>query len=183
MTLKHQKDIRIINSCNAIYDEDLLKKAILWYSTAPVKQSKKVFLYGNYAAIAIGKDKIHIHRLIGLYFLGLRKCNRHFHHINGNKMDNKAGNIACIEPRIHLSRHNKGRKPSTNTIRSTIEANRRRKGCRTRPHRADVTPEQVYEMRVAGLSFNQISQHFRLDWGCVKQRYEDFIHDTPELLK
>lgn len=21
------------------------------------------------------------------------------------------------------------------------------------------------------------------DWGCVKQRYEDFIHDNPEFLK
>jgi hypothetical protein len=41
MTLKHQKDIRLINNCDAIYDEDLLKKAILWYSATPVQQSKK----------------------------------------------------------------------------------------------------------------------------------------------
>ena len=183
MTLKHQKDIRLINICGAIYDDDLLKNAITWYSTTHMQQSKKVFLHGNYAAVAIGRDKIHIHRLIGLYLIGVRRCNKHFHHINGNKMDDRAENIACVEPRIHLSRHNKGRKPSTNAIRQTIEANRRRKGCRTRPHRGDVTPKQVYEMRVEGLSFNQISLHFRLDWGCVKQRYEDFIHDNPELLK
>lgn len=44
-------------------------------------------------------------------------------------------------------------------------------------------PEQVYKMRIAGFSFNQISLYFRLDWGCVKQRYEDFIHDNPELQK
>lgn len=25
--------------------------------------------------------------------------------------------------------------------------------------------------------------YLRLDWGCVKQRYEDFIHDNPEFLK
>lgn len=43
MTLKHQKDIRLINNCDAIYDEDLLKKAILWYSATPVQQSKKYF--------------------------------------------------------------------------------------------------------------------------------------------
>lgn len=58
MTLKHQKDIRLINNCDAIYDEDLLKKAILWYSATPVQQSKKIFLYGNYAAVSIGRDKI-----------------------------------------------------------------------------------------------------------------------------
>ena len=64
-----------------------------------------------------------------------------------------------------------------------IAANHRRKGYRTNPHRGDVTPEQVYKMRIAGFSFNQISLYFRLDWGCVKQRYEDFIHDNPEFLK
>ena len=88
MTLKHQKDIRLINNCDAIYDEDLLKKAILWYSATPVQQSKKIFLYGNYAAVSIGRDKIHVHRLIGLYLIGRRRCNNHFHHINSNKMDN-----------------------------------------------------------------------------------------------
>lgn len=40
MTLKHQKDIRLINNCDAIYDEDLLKKAILWYSATPPKGIK-----------------------------------------------------------------------------------------------------------------------------------------------
>lgn len=183
MTLKHQKDIRLINNCDAIYDEDLLKKAILWYSATPVQQSKKIFLYGNYAAVSIGRDKIHVHRLIGLYLIGRRRCNNHFHHINSNKMDNRSVNIACVEPQIHISRHNKGRKPSTNAIRQTIAANHRRKGYRTNPHRGDVTPEQVYKMRIAGFSFNQISLYFRLDWGRVKQWYEDFIHDNPEFLK
>lgn len=93
MTLKHQKDIRLINNCDAIYDEDLLKKAILWYSATPVQQSKKIFLYGNYAAVSIGRDKIHVHRLIGLYLIGRRRCNNHFHHINSNKMDNRSVNI------------------------------------------------------------------------------------------
>lgn len=105
---------------------------------------KKIFLYGNYAAVSIGRDKIHVHRLIGLYLIGRRRCNNHFHHINSNKMDNRSVNIACVEPQIHISRHNKGRKPSTNAIRQTIAANHRRKGYRTNPHRGDVTPEQVY---------------------------------------
>lgn len=128
---------------------------------------KKIFLYGNYAAVSIGRDKIHVHRLIGLYLIGRRRCNNHFHHINSNKMDNRSVNIACVEPQIHISRHNKGRKPSTNAIRQTIAANHRRKGYRTNPHRGDVTPEQVYKMRIAGFSFNQISLYFRLQ--CIKR--------------
>ena len=41
----------------------------------------------------------------------------------------------------------------------------------------------VYDMRISGMSFNKISKMLELDWGCVKQRYEDFIHDNTELLE
>ena len=177
------EEAKLINTCGAIYDPCLLTKAIIWYSGGPIHRNKKVFKHGNYAAVSIGKEKIHIHRLIGLYLNKLHICDKHFHHINGNKMDNRAENIECIDPHIHLSMHNKGRKPTCNAIIKTIESNHRRKGVRKKPYRSDVTPKQVYEMVVSGLSFNKISTYLRLDWGCVKQRYKDFIHDNPELLK
>lgn len=178
------EDIKLTNTCGAIYDPCLLREAIIWYAAStPIYRNKKVFKYGNYAAVSIGKEKIHIHRLIGLYLNKSRKCDRHFHHINGNKMDNRAENVECIDPRTHLSRHNKGRKPSPNAIIKTIEFNHKRKGVRKIPYRSDVTPKQVYEMVTSGLSFNQISTHLRLSWSSVKQRYEDFIHDNPDLLK
>ena len=41
----------------------------------------------------------------------------------------------------------------------------------------------VYDLKTKGYSFNQISKMLNLDWGCVKHRYDDFIHDNPELLK
>lgn len=41
----------------------------------------------------------------------------------------------------------------------------------------------IYEMRTYGMSFNEIAKVVELDWGCVKQRYNDFIHDNPELLE
>lgn len=52
MTLKHQKDIRLINNCDAIYDEDLLKKAILWYSATPVQQGCGIKRSKHFARIA-----------------------------------------------------------------------------------------------------------------------------------
>ena len=178
------EDIKLINTCGAIYDPHLLCEAIIWYAACtPIRRNKKVFKHGNYAAVSIGKEKIHIHRLIGLYTNKSRRCDKHFHHINGDKMDNRANNIECIDSHIHLSRHNKGRKPSPNAIIKTIELNHKRKGIRKKAYRSDVTPKQVYEMAVSGLSFNQISVQLRLDWGCVKQRYEDFIYDNPELLE
>lgn len=27
------------------------------------------------------------------------------------------------------------------------------------------------------------SKMLNLDWGCVRQRYQDYIHDNPELLE
>ncbi len=41
----------------------------------------------------------------------------------------------------------------------------------------------IYDLKNKGYSFNKISQMLNLDWGCVKQRYNDFIHDNPELLE
>lgn len=48
--------------------------------------------------------------------------------------------------------------------------------------RTEVTPQMVFDLHSQGLSFNQISLKLNIDWGCVKKRYEDFIHDNPELL-
>ena len=41
----------------------------------------------------------------------------------------------------------------------------------------------IYDLKNKGYSFNKISQMLNLDLGCVKQRYNDFIHDNPELLE
>lgn len=41
----------------------------------------------------------------------------------------------------------------------------------------------VFALKSQGLSFNKISKILNLDWGCVKQRYEDYVHDNPELLE
>lgn len=64
-----------------------------------------------------------------------------------------------------------------------IKFNHSRKGGRMKPKRKDVTPKMVFEYITQGYSFNKISKITGLDWGCVKQRYNDFIHDNPELMK
>lgn len=43
MTLKHQKDIRLINNCDAIYDEDLLKKQFFGILLLLCNKVKKYF--------------------------------------------------------------------------------------------------------------------------------------------
>ena len=65
--VKIQRKIEFINNCCAVVDYDELEKAILLYSCKPTISKKHIFMYGNYPAVSIGKDKIHIHRLMMMY--------------------------------------------------------------------------------------------------------------------
>lgn len=180
--IKSQKHISFVNNCGAIYDEDVLQDSILWYAEKFVERVKTIYLYGRYPAVSIGKFKIHIHRLIGLFLLQNKTSKLHIHHKNGNKLDCRVENLDFLSAREHLSHHNKGHKPSIAAIRATIASNHLRKGKRAKPKRPDITPKQIYDMRLSGKSFNQISKEINMDLGCVKQRYDDFIHDNPELI-
>lgn len=127
--IKRQKEIFIINECSAIFDKDELKQAILWKTELPVLSTKRVFMYGNYPAISIYDKKIHIHRLLMEYWLNAR-IPKEFavHHLNENKLDARKENLAVILHSVHISSHNKGKKPAESTIKATIESNKRRKG-------------------------------------------------------
>lgn len=184
MTLLRQKEITLVNCCNAKYDVKTLTDAILWKADRPVQSIKHVYIHGKYACVSIGKNKFHIHRLIKEFILRQKiPLGFHVHHKDGDKLNNMEDNLEVIEQSIHLSEHNKGKTISENTRIAIIKFNHHRKGGRTKPHRLDVTPKQVYDMKYKGLSFNKISKLLNMDWGCVKQRYNDYIHDNPELLK
>lgn len=129
------------------------------------------------------KRKNHLHRLIGCFISKSRlQSNIHVHHIDGDKMNNEVSNLEFVDCATHLSRHNKG-KPISESIREAIiKFNHSRKGKRNKTQRRDVSPEMVYKMKQCGLSFNAISKALKLDWSCVKQRYNDYIHDNPELM-
>lgn len=181
--IKRQKTITLINDCGTIVDNEVLVKAILWYSDKPVSSIKHIYMHGKYAAVSIIKEKIHIHRLIGLFLNGSKDCPDHFHHKNGNKMDNRVENIERISPREHLSLHNKGRDITEKQREAIIKFNHSRKGTRQKARRVDVTPSMVYGLKKQGMTFNKISKMFELDWGCVRERYLRYIHDNPELLE
>lgn len=86
MIIKEQKPIELINTCEAIYDEKELISAILWYAKKPVAKNKHIYMHGEYPAVSIYKEKIHIHRLLMLYWTnGNIKNDYIVHHINGNK--------------------------------------------------------------------------------------------------
>ena len=129
MIVKEQKPIRLINSCGAIYDDKTLKEAVLWYSKRyigkPVIREKKVFMYGRYPAVSIHRYKIHLHRLIFSYDIGVMIVSSYIHHINGNKLDNRLENLQQMSASEHQSITNKGRKQSPEHIAKRMASMRR----------------------------------------------------------
>ena len=81
--VKEQKKIDFINDCNAIVDYEELEKAVLWYSEKTTVSKKHIYLHGMYPAVTIASEKIHIHRLLMMYWLN-SKIPSEFsvHHIN-----------------------------------------------------------------------------------------------------
>ncbi len=122
MTLKTQRPIVLTNTCESIHDDELLIQAILWASPKFVTSKKKVFMNGQYPAVAIGKDKIHVHRLIAHYVYGGLKRDDYVHHLDGNKLNNILANLEIMSASKHQSITNKGRKQSEEHISKRIGA-------------------------------------------------------------
>lgn len=183
MTIIRQKPIQFINDCNCIVDETELEQAILWYQKSPTARIKHIYMHGSYPAVSIHKEKLHIHRLLMLYWNdGFIPDGHQVHHRNGNKKDASRSNLTLINAGVHSSLHNKGKNISQKTRDAIIRFNHSRKGGRMRRKRLDVTPEMVFKMKQQGLSFKRISEMYKLDWSCVRQRYIDALHDNPELI-
>ena len=62
--IKEQKKIKFVNDCNALVDYEELEKAVLWYAESHVISIKHIYMHGNYPAVSICDEKIHIHRLL-----------------------------------------------------------------------------------------------------------------------
>lgn len=110
MKILKQKPIELVNTCGAIYDERALIAAMLWFAADPMEQKKKVFMYGRYAAVAIGHHKLHIHRLLMTHKLGGIKKGDYVHHKNENRLDNRIKNLEVMSASEHQRITNKGRK-------------------------------------------------------------------------
>lgn len=184
MIVNNQKNIIIKNDCDAIFEEKELIEAILWYSDKPVTRIKTVYMHGEYPAVSIYEKKIHIHRLLMMYWLQSEIPTGYLvHHNNRNKLDARKENLSIVSVSYHQSYHNKGKSISEQQKEQIRKSNRTRKGKRRDYYKKDVSPEYVYQLKESGLSFNQISKILKLDWGCVVKRYKDFIHNNPELLE
>lgn len=126
MTVKTQRPIKWENTCKAIYDNKLLEEAVLWYSSHPVRSKKKVFISAKYPAVAIRKEKLHIHRLIYSYINNGVPSDCYVHHKNGNKLDATTDNLEAVNIKEHQSMHNRGKTISEEHKESIRKSNRTR---------------------------------------------------------
>jgi hypothetical protein len=123
MKINVQKKIEIINECNCIVDLNELEAAMLWYSDKPIASLKKIFMHGKYPAIAIYKDKIHVHRLLVQFWNNRRLSTLEYvHHVNENKLDASKSNLQILPCATHQSISNKGRKQSAEHVFKRINS-------------------------------------------------------------
>lgn len=128
MRAKTQKPILFKNECGCIVDYLELEKAILWFQDFNTHSKKKIYLYGSYPAVSIGNKKIHVHRLL-MMFWNNRKLerNEYCHHIDGNKLNSLKYNLEIVECSEHQSMHNKGKTITEEHKEKIRESNRNRK--------------------------------------------------------
>ncbi len=179
MTVNTQRPIVIQNACEALYDDKSLISAILWFSDKPVVRIKKIYMYGRYPAVSIGKAKIHIHRLIKMHEeKRTLHRNEHVHHINHNRCDARPENLQIIDAGDHLSKHHSGKVLSAEHKEKISLANKRRKGVIMK-RKYNMPYSEIFQMLKKGMSIRAISIHYGCDRSVIKKR----ITEHPHLLE
>ena len=182
MVVKKQKKIEFINDCGCVVDYGELEKAILFRCDKPTARLKHIYLHGNYPAVTIHKEKIHVHRLLMMYWIGNEiPTNYSVHHLDGNKLNSIQENLSIVLNSAHLSGHNKGRQLSDEHRVKISENNHKRKGIRHRKTRDDVTYESVINLSKKGFSINKIASILNCDWTTVVARLNE--PDNPGLME
>lgn len=179
MIVKIQKPIEFVNECNCLVDLDELKNAIIWYSEKPVTRLKKIYMHGMYPAISIYKEKIHVHRLLMMYWIGRKLMTEEYvHHKDECKTNSSRKNLEIMQSGVHQSHHNKGKELSEQHRKLIGEAGKKRKGIKVKK-RCDIPIGELKELFQKGHSINAISKHFKVDWTTIKAR----LNENPELLE
>lgn len=179
MTVRNQKSIKFKNKCNCIVDESELENAILWYQKSPTLSIKKIYMHGKYPCVTIGKEKIHVHRLLMQYWLNLKlPFHASVHHINENKLDARKENLSVMINSAHNKNHNRGRKLTKSHRNKISDANVRRRGSKYKKTH-NIPVYELKDLLDYGYSINSISKLYGCDWSTIKAR----LYENPELLE
>ena len=179
MIVKHQKPIEFVNDCDCLVDYKELEKAIIWYSKKPVVRLKQIYMFGRYPAVSIHHEKIHVHRLLMMYWKKRKlKTKEHVHHKDGNRLNALKENLEIKDASVHLSHHNKGRKFSEEHKNKIALANEKRKGVKQK-RTINIPENELKSFLENGYSIKDISQLYGCSWSTVRRR----IYENKELLE
>jgi len=123
MIIKADSATEFINVAKCMVNVDDLREAIIWFAGKSVAPTKKIFMYGHYPAVSIYDKKIHVHRLLMMYWEGrdLEK-GEYVHHIDGDPLNALQHNLTIQTAHVHQSLANRGRKQSPEHIAKRIDA-------------------------------------------------------------
>lgn len=179
MIIKEQKPIQLVNNCNAIYCEQDVIDAVLWYTDKPVYRIKRITLHGRYPSISIYYEKVHLHRILKSWQLGRRLGRKEYvHHNDENVLNCKLDNLDVMQASSHQSFHAKGKILSEQHKDKIGIANHKRKGIKIK-RRINISLVELKSKLIEGWSINKIAKHYGCDWTTVKAR----IDENPEMLK
>lgn len=117
MIVRKQKHIEFINQCSCVVDVDALRSAINWYQRSPTSRLKKIYIHGQYPAVSIHTEKLHVHRLLMCFWVGrILRRDEYVNHIDGNKLNASRPNLEILPASLHQSITNKGRKQTPEHI-------------------------------------------------------------------
>lgn len=172
MIVNYQKPIEFINDCGCLVDLKELEKAIVWYSYKPVARLRKIYMHGNYPAVSIYHEKIHVHRLLMMYW-ERRKLKReeYVHHKDENKLNALKENLVIMPESEHQRLHTKGREFSRLHRLRIGEANRKRKG----EYQIDIPLDELRLLLNKGWSIRRIARHFNCSASTIDKRIKRYI--------
>lgn len=160
-------------------DYNELEKSIIWYQEKPTASNKKIYMFGNYPAVSIHNEKVHVHRLLMTYWLKTKIPTEYsVHHINHNKLDSRKENLSLVLNSAHNSAHMKGIELSIDHRKKIGEANKKRKGIKIKK-RHNIPVQELNDLLKHGFSILAISGLYGVDWSTIKGR----INENPELLE
>src|SRR5699024_777785 len=172
MIVNYQEPIEFRNESGCKVDVEELEKSVIWYSEKPVSRIKKIFMHGQYPAISIYKEKIHVHRLLMMYWND-RELNReeYVHHKDGNKLNALKSNLEIMPDSDHQSLHTKNRKLSNIHRKRIGYANKKRKG----KYRIDIPINELKIRLNKGWSVRKVARHFDCSPHTINKRIKRYL--------
>lgn len=153
-----------INECDCKFNPLDLEEAIIRRANKDgkaVKESYRITLRGDYPSICIAHNHYMIHYILGEYYFGKNEV---IHHIDGDKLNATRENLIPMTVSEHIRNHE--------VHKYVSEEHKKGFGNRVAHiiRRDDVTCETVKELRIKGMTIQQIASELKCGYNTICRR-------------